>query len=138
MPDGLGDGGYLLMQHEISADANGQPLPYSFTTGFFQLSEAEDFVFCDYCIPDFKWRRYPQAQVISAEIELTFFVQDNPDDPNEEPAAIGPFTVTNASGAIDIRCRGRYFSMQVAGNDLGSFMRLGGLKFRISPDGRNG
>lgn len=138
MPDGLGDGGSFLMQHENSADANGQPLAYSLRTGFFQLSEAEDYVFCDYCIPDFKWRRYPQAQIVSAQIQLTFFVQENPDDPNEQPIAIGPFTVTNATGPLDIRCRGRYFSLEVSGNDLGSFMRLGGLKFRIAPDGRSG
>lgn len=128
----------MVMQHEISNDANGAALPYSITTGFFQLSEAEDFVFADYCIPDFKWRRYPQGQMVSAQIQLTFFVQQEPDDPNDAPVAIGPYTVTNATGALDIRCRGRYFSVQISGSDLGSFMRLGGLKFRYAPDGRSG
>jgi hypothetical protein len=137
MPDGLGDGNSLIMQHEISNDANGQPLAYSYRTGYFQLSEGEDFVFCDYCIPDFKWRRFNQANVISAAVQLTMYVNDWPDDPNNPPIAIGPQTVTNATQAIDIRCRGRYFSIEIAGNDLGSFSRLGGLKFRIAPDGRN-
>lgn len=127
-----------VMQHEVSPDANGQPLQYRLKTGFFALNEAEDFVFCDYCIPDFKWRRYSQSPAISAQIELTFFVQNFPEDPNNPAVAIGPYTVTNQTDALDIRCRGRYFSVQVAGNDLGSFMRLGGLKFRIAPDGRNG
>jgi hypothetical protein len=137
MPDGLGDGNSLVMQHEISPDANGQGLAYSFRTGYFQLSEAEDFVFADYVIPDFRWRLFNQANVISAEVQLTFFVNDWPDDPNNPPVAFGPYIVTNATQAVDIRCRGRYFSIEVAGNDIGSFMRLGGLKFRIAPDGRN-
>ncbi len=137
MPDPNGPSGSIIMQHEISPDANGVALPYSLTTGYFQLSEAEEFVFCDYCIPDFKWKRYPQASVVSAQIQLTFFVNDWPDDDLNPPIAIGPITVTNRSDAIDIRCRGRYFSIQIAGNDLGSFMRLGGIKFRIAPDGRN-
>jgi hypothetical protein len=137
MPAPTGPSGSIIMQHEISPDANGQPLPYSLTTGYFQLSEAEDFVFCDYCIPDFKWKRFPQAPSTSAQIQLTFFVNDWPDDDLNPPIAIGPITVTNRSDAVDIRCRGRYFSLQIAGNDLGSFMRLGGVKFRIAPDGRN-
>jgi hypothetical protein len=99
--------------------------------------EGEEFVFCDYCIPDFKWKRFAQPPSVSARILLTFFVNDWPDDDLNPPIAIGPYTVTNRSDAVDIRCRGRYFSVQIAGYDLGSFMRLGGLKFRIAPDGRN-
>jgi hypothetical protein len=126
-----------LMQHEVSQDAAGQPLAYSLRTGYFQLAEGEEFVFCDYCIPDFKWRRFNQSERVSAQIQLTFFINDWPDDDLNPPIAVGPITVTNETDAVDIRCRGRYFSVQVAGNDLGSFMRLGGLKFRIAPDGRN-
>jgi hypothetical protein len=127
----------LIMQHEEVPDANGLPLQYSMRTGYFQLMEGEEFVFCDYCIPDFKWKRFAQPPSVSARIQLTFFVNDWPDDDLNPPIAIGPYTVTNRSDAVDMRCRGRYFSVQIAGNDLGSFMRLGGLKFRIAPDGRN-
>ena len=137
-PSASGGTQSLIMQHEEVPDANGQPLQYMLKTGYFQLSEAQDYVFCDYCIPDFKWKRFAQAQTVSAQIQLTFYVQEYPDDDLQPPIAIGPVTVTNRSGAIDIRCRGRYFSLEIAGNDLGSFMRLGGLKFRIAPDGRNG
>jgi hypothetical protein len=137
-PDASGDPQSLIMQHEEVPDANGQPLAYTLKTGLFQLSEAEEYVFCDYCIPDFKWKRFAQPPSTSAQVQLTFFVQDFPDDDLNPAIAIGPFMVTNRSDAVDIRCRGRYFSVEIAGNDLGSFMRLGGLKFRIAPDGRNG
>ena len=130
-------GNSLIMQHEMSMNANQEAISWSITTGYFQLSEAQDFVFVDYCIPDFKWKRWQQPQSTSAIIQLTFFVQDYPDDDLQPPVAIGPFFVTNRTDALDIRCRGRYFSIQIAGNDLNSFMRLGGLKFRFAPDGRN-
>jgi hypothetical protein len=131
------NGNTLIMQHEMTQNANQQALAYSFTTGYFQLAEAQEFVFVDYVIPDFKWKRWQQPQSTSAIVQLTFFVQDYPDDDIKPPIAIGPFFVTNETDAIDLRARGRYFSFQVAGNDLNSFVRLGGLKFRFAPDGRN-
>jgi hypothetical protein len=131
------NGNTLIMQHEMSMNANSQAISWSMTTGYFQLAEAQQFVFVDYCIPDFKWKRWQQPQSTSAIIQLTFLVQDYPDDDRQPPIAIGPFFVTNETDALDIRCRGRYFSIQIAGNDLNSFMRLGGLKFRFAPDGRN-
>lgn len=132
----------VIMQHEMSDDANGVALPYSFRSSFFQLSEAEDFVFIDYCMPDFRWKRWPKIYTAppgqSAQVNMTFYVSDNPDEDIDNAIAIGPFQVNDDTGAIDIRCRGRYFSFAVAGNDLGSFMRLGGVKFRFAPDGRAG
>jgi hypothetical protein len=130
-------GNTVIMQHEMTADANGQAINWSVKTGLFQLAEAQQFVFVDYVIPDMTWKRWQQPKSTSAMIQLTFYVQDYPDDDLNPPVAIGPFFVTNRSDAIDLRCRGRYFSFQVAGNDLGSFSRLGGLKFRFAPDGRN-
>ena len=129
---------YQVMQGEMTDDANGAPLQYSFQTGFFSLTEGEDKVFVDYMIPDFKWARWRQPQTVSAQVQMTFFATDFPDDPGEEVATDGPYTVTNRSQAIAPRIRGRYFSMQVAGNDLGSFVRLGGIKLRYAPDGRGG
>jgi hypothetical protein len=127
----------LVNQHEMTPDAAGAPLAYSFTTGYFALGEGQQWVFVDYVLPDFKWKRWQQAQSVSATIQITFYVQDYPDDDKQPPIAIGPFFVSNETDAIDLRCRGRYFSFTVAGNDLGSFVRLGGLRFRFAPDGRN-
>jgi len=127
----------LIMQNETSRDANGQPLAYSYKTGFFALAEGEEKVFVDYMLPDFTWRLQGQPQTTSAQVALTLYSQDDPDNPTSPPAAYGPYYVTNATGGIEPRARGRYFSIQVAGSDLGSFTRLGGIRFRFSPDGRN-
>lgn len=127
----------MIMQHETSPDANGQALTWMIQTGFFMLQDGEDKVFVDYMIPDFTWRRFNQAKTVSATVQLTLYVADYPDNPNQPPVALGPYTVTNATGAIEIRCRGRYFAIQMQGSDLGSWLRLGGIKFRFSPDGRN-
>lgn len=127
----------LIMQHEVSPDANQQALPYSYRTGFFMLSEGEDKVFVDWMLPDFKWNRQNQPQTTSAQVLLTLYTQDDPDNPTEPAAVYGPYIVTNATGAIEPRARGRYFSIEVSGQDQGSFSRLGGVKFRFAPDGRN-
>lgn len=128
----------LIMQHELSPDADGEPLSWWFRTGYFQLSEAEDFIFVDRVRPDFKWSRFDQPETVSAAVDITLYTQDEPDNPLKPPAVFGPFACTNASGPFDPRARGRLFSMMVAGDDLGSFVRMGGVKLRFSTDGRQG
>jgi hypothetical protein len=126
-----------IMQMEMSQDANGQPINWMIQTGFFMLSDGEDKVFVDWMLPDFRWRRWQQPQSTSATVEMTLYTAEEPDDPVDRWVPYGPFVVTNATGAVEVRCRGRYFFAQIQGNDLGSFVRLGGIKFRAAPDGRN-
>lgn len=127
----------MIMQHEMGMDANGQPINWMIQTGFFMLSDGEDKVFIDLMIPDFRWRRWQQPQSVSAQVQITLYTAEYPDDPKEAWVPYGPFIVTNATGAVEPRCRGRYFFAEIQGNDLGSFVRLGGIKFRFAPDGRN-
>ena len=133
-PTGLNS---FIFQHEMGEDADGQPINWFLQTGFFMLSEGEDKVFVDFMIPDFRWRRWQAPQSTSAQVQITLYTAEYPDDPQEQWIPYGPFIVTNATGGIEPRCRGRYFFAQVQGNDIGSFVRLGGIKFRFSPDGRN-
>jgi hypothetical protein len=88
-------------------------------------------------LPDFRWRRWQQPQNVSAQVQITLYTAEEPDDPEDQWVAYGPFIVTNATGGIEPRARGRYFFAEIQGNDTGSFARLGGLKFRFAPDGRN-
>lgn len=127
----------MIMQHEMGMDANGQAINWMIQTGFFMLSDGEDKVFVDFMIPDFRWRRWQQPQSVSAQVQITLYTAEYPDDPEETWVPYGPFVVTNATGGIEPRCRGRYFFAAIQGNDLGSFVRLGGIKFRFAPDGRN-
>lgn len=139
-PDGANS---FLMQHEMGMNAGGgpgqpgPPINWMIQTGFFMLSDGEDKVFVDYMLPDFRWRRWQQPQSVSAQVQITLYTADEPDDPLDRWIAYGPYVVTNATGGIEPRCRGRYFFALIQGNDLGSFVRLGGIKFRFAPDGRN-
>src|SRR5580700_538981 len=127
----------MIMTHEMGMDANGSPINWMIQTGFFMLSDGEDKVFVDFLLPDFRWRRWQEPQSVSAQVQITLYTAEYPDDPQDQWVAYGPFIVTNATGGIEPRARGRYFFAEIQGNDLGSFVRLGGIKFRFAPDGRN-
>jgi hypothetical protein len=141
------DGSSLIVQHEMGHDAPNdagvQPMHWWVKTGLFLLSEGEDFIFVDRMLPDFRWRLFQDPQTKSSTVKITLYTQDEPDNPTKPPNVFGPFTMTNASGpdgnsiVVDPRARGRYFSMFIEGDDLGSFTRMGGVKFRFAPDGRN-
>ena len=120
-----------IYQHEQTNDAAGQPLSSSFTTGYFFIAEGEDFAFVDQILPDFKWGFFGAGQ--NANIQLTFNVVNFPGD---TPTSFGPFTVTVATEILSVRFRGRQMSITVASSDLGSFWRLGRVRYRYAPSGR--
>jgi hypothetical protein len=130
MPIGASPQGFIY-QHETTPDADGIPLISSFTTGYYYLSEGEDFVIVDQVIPDLKWNLFTGGP--SAQVQFTFNVVNYPGD---TPIAYGPYTVTQATEYISTRFRGRLMSITVASGDLGSFWRLGSCKFRYAPAGR--
>jgi len=136
-----------IFQHEMTNDADGQVLSSSFTTGYFFLSEGEDFVTVDQIYPDFKWNFYSPTTftgnaVPDAMITLNFLLVNYPGD---TPTIYGPFTVTRqtVNGLlqvvpqwIPVRFRGRQMAIQVQSNDIGSFWRLGYVRYRFSVQGR--
>ena len=132
------DTGYDAVREVTPGDWETVPLPWWFKTGLFLLSEGEDFLFVDRCRPDFKWRSFSSPLTPSAQIKITLYAHDYSDDPSRPPKVYGPFVCTDTTGSFDPRARGRYFSFKVEGEDLGSFVRLGAVKFRFSPDGRAG
>lgn len=121
----------IIYQHEMGTDADGQPLPWSWTTGYFYLAEGEDFAFIDQILPDWKFGTFNGAQ--SAQIQMTFNVIDYT---SETPRTYGPYDVTQLTPYIMSRFRGRQMSITASGNDIGSFSRLGKIRYRYSPDGR--
>lgn len=129
-PIGTSSGG-LVYFHETTPDADGQPLVSSFTTGSFYLEEGEQFVFVDQIMPDFRWESF--AGTTSAQIQLTFNISNFPGD---TPISHGPYTVTQATEYLPVRFRGRLMSVTVTSADLGSFWRIGSIKFRYGISGR--
>lgn len=129
-PIGAGTTNYIY-QHETSPDADGTPMNSSFQTGYFQMADAEYKVFVDQVWPDFKWGYYGGNQ--SATLLLTFYVNDYA---GQTPKAYGPYTMTEATTYLTPRFRGRLMSIKVESNDLGSFWRIGAMRYRLEPDGK--
>ena len=125
-------GTYYVVQHEMTNDANGVAMTPSFQTGYFMLSDGEEKVFIDYMIPDFKYQFYGTST--GASVQVTLYSVNFPGD---TPTQYGPYTVTNTSTSINLRARGRYFAMKFSSSDLGTWWRIGGVKFRFAQDGRN-
>jgi hypothetical protein len=121
----------IIYQQEMTNDADGAPLVSSFTTGDFYLAEGEQFVYVDQIMPDFVWDLFTGGP--SAQVQLTFNVSNFPGD---TPIQYGPYTVTQATEYLGVRFRGRLMSVTVLSADLGSFWRIGSIKYRYAPSGR--
>jgi hypothetical protein len=129
-PIGAGTDTYIY-QHEISPDADGMPMVSYLQTGYFALSEGDVKTFIDQVWPDMKWGPYGQIQ--NANVQITFYTADYPGD---TPSVFGPFTVTQATQFITPRFRARLVSIRIGSADVGSFWRLGNIRYRLQPDGK--
>lgn len=121
----------FIYQHETSTDADGQAINASFQTGYFVLTEANVKMFIDQIWPDMKWGYYDGTQ--NAQVQLTFFVADYA---GQTPLQYGPFLMTQATTFLTPRFRGRLVSIKVESNDIGSFWRLGNIRYRYQEDGK--
>lgn len=120
-----------LYQHETSNDADGQPLIASFQTGYFVLNEADLKVFIDQVWPDMRFGLFGGSQ--NATLQMTFNVVDYP---GQTPVSYGPFTFTQATTFFTPRFRGRLVSVFMQSSDIGSFWRIGRLRYRYQQSGK--
>jgi hypothetical protein len=124
----------LLFQHETSNDADGQAMAPFFQTGYFSISEGDFQSFIDLVWPDMKWTtRDNFGTGTSAQVMISFLVTDYPGD---TPVIYGPYTVTRATQYFNTRLRGRLVAVKISSDDLGSFWRIGQLRYRFSQDGK--
>lgn len=121
----------IIVQHETSTDADGQAMNSYFQTGYFQLNDGDVLTFIDQWWPDAKWGYYGGAQ--NANLLLTFYVTQYAGD---TPIAYGPFTLTQATEYVTPRLRGRLVSIKIESNDIGTFWRLGNMRYRWQQDGK--
>jgi len=131
-----GGGGYYIVQHETSPDAvnaNGNPIAInaSFQTGYFVMNEADLKMFVDQVWPDMKWGYFGGTQ--NAQVNLTFYVNDYA---GQTPIEYGPFAMTEETKFLTPRFRGRLVSIKIESNDVGSFWRIGNMRYRVQPDGK--
>ncbi|HEY6861664.1 MAG TPA: ubiquitin-activating E1 FCCH domain-containing protein [Pseudolabrys sp.] len=129
-PIGASSAGVIYTQ-ESGYDADGSPINASFTTGYWVLSEGEEFAFVDWFVPDFKYGTFSGTQ--GANLQITLYATDYP---GQTPRTYGPYTVTSSTEAITTRLRGRQMAMKVESNDVGSFWRLGAMRLRYAISGR--
>jgi hypothetical protein len=130
-PIGADPSTLLLQQHEISNDADGVAMQPFFQSGFYALAEGDVKAFVDWIWPDFKWGQVSQAQ--SATLQISFLVADYPGD---TPQVFGPYSVTQATEYFYTRFRARLMAVKIASSDLGSFWRIGAIRYRFAPDGK--
>lgn len=121
----------LILQHETSTNADGAAMNSYFETGYFTLQDGDMQTFVDQLWPDMKWGYYDGTQ--GANVLITFYVTDYP---GQTPRVYGPYTVTQATTFITPRFRGRLVKIRVESNDIGSFWRLGNIRYRLQPDGK--
>ena len=133
-PIGSGTDNFLY-QHEIGNDAaNGTQttaMNSSFQTGYFEIADADNIMFVDQIWPDMKWGTYSGTN--NATISMTFYATNYPGD---VPTVYGPYLMTQQTEYISVRIRARLIAVNVSSNDVGTFWRLGGIRYRAAPDGK--
>lgn len=119
----------LLQEHEVSRDANGQAMLWSWQTGYFDLDDGEAFIFSDFLIPD--WVVVGQPSFIP-NVLMT-------DYPNADPTQVVVPSFTSQTDFVTYSARGRQMSFGFSGapSNIGTFSRLGAVRVRTATDGRN-
>lgn len=122
-----------LYQHETSNDADGAAMLPFLQTGYFALSEGDFLTFVDLVWPDMRWAQWDQAPNVTATVQISFYVVQYPGD---TPAVFGPYSVTKATEYFNTRFRGRLVAIKISSSDIGTWWRIGALRYRFAPDGK--
>lgn len=133
-PIGSGSDNYIY-QHEIGNDAsNGNQVVAMNSagyTGYYAINEADNLVFIDQIWPDMKWGNYNGTQ--NATVNMTFYATNYAGD---TPVQYGPYQMTEATQYLSVRIRARLIQVAISSDDVGTFWRLGAMRYRYQPDGR--
>ena len=122
----------LLEQFETAIDYDGAILDSFILSGFFSLSDGEDFVCLKWFYPDF---------VLSAGgvVNVTFFFADDMASAMNSTLVrtYGPYAITSATRYVWVNGRGRVMQIRVDCNTMrGTFWRYGKPPATIAWDGR--
>ena len=130
-PIGADPNSLYLYQHETSNDADGTAMMPFFQTGYGAIAEGDFKAFVDLVWPDMRWGMWDAAQ--NATVSISFYCADYPGD---TPTVYGPYTVTQAVQFFNTRLRARLMAVRISSDDLGSFWRIGSIRYRWAQDGR--
>ena len=146
-PIGAGTDNYLY-QHEIGNDAavgnTTTAMPSSMQTGFFSIAEGDQIMYVDQIWPDMKWGTYSGNQ--NATVNMTLYWTNYAGDPTVSTGSYAgapsnlvssaTFPMTQSTEYISCRIRARLIAVSISSNDVGTFWRLGGIRYRASADGK--
>jgi len=132
-PIGAGSDRWLY-QHEIGNDAyvgnQATAMLSNAASGYYVIAEGDNLVFIDQVWPDMKWGGYSSNP--NATVNLTFNFSNYPGD---TPTTV-TYQMTQQTQYLTPRVRARLVQMELSSNDIGTFWRLGGIRFRVQPDGK--
>lgn len=121
----------LLQTHESGYDNDGSAMDSFFETGYFPYGDGENFGVIDYFEPDMKWKTVNGSSTAQVAVTLTAVPS-----PNGAQMISGPATMTSTTEYITPRLRGRQIKWRLETVDLGSWWRLGNIRYRFTVDGR--
>lgn len=137
--------GYIYY-HDFGAD-DGSTEPPSAINAYFETSPVEvsdgnDFMFCDRMLPDIKFMNVEDVGVGAPSVTVTLKGRrsasdtvDNTDD--ADVVAQSTSVVTSFTEQAWPRVRGRSMSLRVESNQRGFRWRWGAARFDVEPDGEN-
>jgi hypothetical protein len=114
-------------QHSQGYNAGDDPLTSFAETGYFDIADGDQVMFVDRIIPDFK--------LLGTSPTINLYVKTLK-EPNDTPVTHGPFPVTSSTRSITLRARGRQMALKIESTALDTWWRLGRVRIRIAPDGR--
>lgn len=121
---------YNIYQHETSPDADGSAINAWFQTGYFAIQDGDLKTFVDQVWPDMKWALF--SDYPNAVVTISFYTADYPG----ETPRVYPYVVSQNTTFVTPRFRSRLVSIRIESNDIGSFWRLGNIRYRYQPDGK--
>jgi hypothetical protein len=130
-PVGASPTSLYLYQHETSNDADGVAMLPFFQTGYFTIAEGDFKTFVDLIWPDMRWEQW--SATVGATVQITFLALNYPGD---TPQVYGPYSVTQATKYFNTRLRARLVAIQISSSDLGTWWRIGALRYRFASDGK--
>jgi hypothetical protein len=123
--NGVTEGRSIIYAQESGVNADGAALTAYIQSGDGDIADGETFSFINKVIPDF------QNQTGNAVITLS--VKDYPND----TATVGEtLTVSNTTGYLNTRIRGRQSNIKIQNNDIDDNWRFGTIRVNIKQDGK--
>jgi hypothetical protein len=121
----------LIYQHETGVDGDGSPISSYIESGDFMVAEGSYCAFIDQIRPDMTWGKVGVAT--SATMQITLTVTN---DITGQVGVFGPYPFTQTTPYLTVRCRGHRMRVKISSNELGTWWRMGNMRYRGVPDGR--